>query len=497
MLFLKRFLIIALTLSVLTVLEVSSDESILNSKPSQEDVLKRISDRNQQEEILKDLLNSNQDRKQKEDYADLFDLSIKHTFIIEFTTEEWEGLINDMETYFEQFGSYKSNNYRNVTVTYIADDEIFTIEDVGIRSKGNIYSRTLPVDSSGNVLEIHYMLKFNETFDLDENTTEYDALKKREVFNIEQLLFKRNNTGDPSYLNEIYSYHMFEEAGVPIPQGTLAEVRIVIDGKVENIYLYNVFEHFDEEFIRNSIQDEPTKEVGDLYKGSYSGTLDPITESYLYGIRNWETNHRPIYSLETNKDYKRYGVLINFSEELNNPNLVERKTFLQNNFEIDNFIRAMAINVLTGNPDDYRGNGNNFYYYFDENQVMTYLPFDYDNSFGSGWTGTDNGTPFGNGHCNYTLCNDIYEWAMLPWANFGIPLWDNVIVYEEYQLLYEDYLMEYIDSGLFSVEAYQAMFDQAEALYGDDHEMIFDKAYFINEKIRVVTEDVEYYRNQR
>lgn len=490
MIWLKRVIIITMIFSTLVYLEANAKDTLFLTLPTTEDVIKSIEDKNRQEEVINEQLEQNQGRDQDADYQTLFDMTVKHTFIIEFTQEEWDGLINDMEEYYDMFGSYRSNNYRNVTVTYIADDETFTIENVGIRSKGNIYSRWLPVDSAGNVIEIHYMMKFNETFDLEEGTEEYNALKKREVFDQEQLLFKRNNTGDPSYINEIFSYQMFRQMEVPVPSATLAEVQIVIDGRVENVYLYNVFEHFDEEFIRRHLQEEPTKAVGDLYKVSWSGTLDPIYDESLIGIREWETNTRPVYALETNKDNPNYDYLIDYSFDFNQLNLDTRKEFIDQYFNVDSFLRAMAVNVMTGNPDDYRGNGNNFYYYFDEEGVLTYLPFDYDNSFGSGW-------PAAEGHCNYTLCNDIYEWGFLPWNYFGIPLWDNVIYYEEYQILYENYLMQIIDEGIFSEASYLEMFNIAYQLYGDDHDMYYDKSYYIREKIRVVEEDVEYYRNQR
>ncbi len=490
----KRILVLSLVATTLVVLEVSADETLLLNIPSTEDVIKGIEDKNKQQEELDKLfekeLKLSQEHNQAEDYDKLFDMSVKHTFLIEFTQEEWDGLINDMTSYYNEFGSYRSNNYRNVTITYTADDETYVIENVGIRSKGNIYSRGLPVDQYGNVTEIHYMMKFNETFDLVEGTEEYDALKKREVFEQEQLLFKRNNTNDPSYINEIFSYQMFNQADVPVPKGTLAEVHIVIDGRVENTHLYNVFEHFDEEFIRRYLQDIPTKEVGDLYKVSWSGTLEPINDAWLYGVRDWENNMRPIYALETNKDAPNYEYLVEYSHLFNQSNINDRKTFINDYFDVDTFLRTMAINVLTGNPDDYRGNGNNFLYYFDEEGVMTYLPFDYDNSFGSGWPATE-------GHCNYTLCNEIYEWGWLPWNDFSIPLWDNVIMFEENRIIYENYLMEYIETGVFSEQAYLDMFELAESLYGEDHVMYYDKQFFIREKIRVVTEDVEYYQNQR
>jgi len=471
-------------------LEASTEDSLLVNLPTQEEILQEIENKNNQQQLINDILNNAQKRDQEQDYTQLFDHSIRHTFIIEFTQEEWDGLISDMTNYFDQFGSYKSNNYRNVTVTYIAGDDIFTIENVGIRSKGNIYSRVLPVDAFGNVVDIHYMMKFNETFDLIEGTNEYNALKTREVFNLEQLLFKRNNQYDPSYTNEVFAYHLFNEAGVIVPNASFAEVQIVIDGKVEKVSLYNIFEHYDEEFIRRYFQDVPSDTVGDLYKGSWSGTLDPITDDSLYGVRDWTIDYRPIYSKETNKEVDDYSNLINFSLGINDPNLIARKNYLMRYFDTDNFIRAMAVNVLLGSPDDYRGNGNNFYYYFDESNYMTYIPFDYDNSMGNGWDGLP-------AFINYTLGNDIYDWGHFDWNYFGIPLWDNLIYYEEYQILYENYLMEFIDTGLFSEEAYLDMYHHVEDLYGDDFVLYYDKEYYITEKIRVVTEQVEYYRNNR
>lgn len=471
----------------LVTLEVSTEDTLLLNLPTHQDVLDGIEEKNKQQEDINKYLEEATDRNQEDDYENLFDYRIRHTFIFEFSQQEWDGLLTDMYEYYDQYGNFKSNNYRNIDVTYISEDEAFTIEDVGIRTKGNVYSRIPPQDSQGNVVDVHYMLKFNETFDYDEKTEKYTELKKREVFNIEQLLFKRNNQNDPTYTNEVFAYNMFREAGVIVPSASFAEVRIVIDGKVEKVSFYNIFEHYDEEFIRRYFIDNKDEGMGDLYKGQWSATLDPIFSEDEYGVRDWTTNYRPLYSKETNKTEDNYDMLVDFSYGINQGTAQSRLSFLEANFDCDNFMRAMAINVLTGNPDDYRSNGNNFYYYFDENGFMTYVPFDYDNSMGNGW----NGTP---AFVEYTLGNDIYEWGHFDFNDFGIPLWDNLIEHEKYQILYENYLMEYIETGLFSEESYLEIFNNVENLYSDEFTFFYDKEYFINKKIEVVTEDVTYYR---
>ncbi|MBU1020896.1 MAG: hypothetical protein KJ847_06735, partial [Firmicutes bacterium] len=259
------FLILGITLITL---EITTEESLMSNLPTYQDVLAGLKEKQEREQEIIDEINNttgniSERLYQEQEYEKLFDHTVRHTFIIEFTRSEFNGLIDDMEAYNDIFGSYRSNNYRRVNVTYIADGEVQTINEVGFRSKGNDYSRRLPISENGKAREIHFMLKFNETFDYFEGSQTYQDLKTREVFNLEQLLFKWNNQYDPSYSNEIYSFEMFQKIGVVIPEASYTEVRIVIDGVVEMVSLYNVFEQFDEEFVRKHLQDEPTKVVGD------------------------------------------------------------------------------------------------------------------------------------------------------------------------------------------------------------------------------------------
>ena len=113
------------------------------------------------------------DRDKPQDYQNLFDDSIKHTFILDFDSSEWQRLIDSMNEYYDMFGSYKSNEYVKADVSYYGDDELISIPDVGIRSKGNNYSRRLPINNEGDVIPIHYVMKFNETFDTTFGSQEY------------------------------------------------------------------------------------------------------------------------------------------------------------------------------------------------------------------------------------------------------------------------------------------------------------------------------------
>jgi len=514
----KRGAILLTVVIMLVVLYATSSENLLENLPSESDIISSILQKQEQEadllkqitkdqeQAIKDLENERQKiiddltvtvpipkvDTDIEDFNQLFDHSIRHTFIVDFTSDEFFGLVNDMYEYNQEFGwiDFRNNNYHKVSVTYIDDDSTMTIEDVGIRTKGNVYSRRVPWDGN-NVIDTHYVLKFNETFNFVEGTPEYEELKTREVFNIEKLIFKYNNTNDPAVSNEVYSTELFSQMGVVMPKASYAELIIKIDGVVKNSSLYNIFEFPDEEFLRRVYNEEDVKEVGNFYKMVYPADLTPIFDQNNIGVRDWVSGFRPIYGRETNKLNTDYSDLVDFTFALSDTNLINRKAYLEANFDVDSFLRSMAVNVLVGNPDDYRGNLNNYYMYIDTSGYTTYIPFDYDNSLGSGWPGDDNFSRF-------TLDNDIYDWGRISWGVYTErPLVDNILEYEEYQILYENYLEELIETGYFSYSTYDAFVNVPKSLYGDLYYINNDKQYFFDEKIIDTIVQIKYYRDQR
>lgn len=543
----KRILIISTLLLVLLLLSLNSEESLLLNLPSELEIINILAtERAQKEELIraqidyletqkklvsyyKEQLKTQQDyitlqqleyeeerlkaieetlkkeytlndRDKPQDYQNLFDDRIKHTFVIDFDSVEWERLNQSMNMYFNEFGTFRSNEYVKTNVTYFGDEEMIFIPDVGVRTKGNDFSRYPPQESNGTIRPVHYVIKFNETFDEEEGTLEYEWLKTREIFDLEKLALKWNRNFDPTYISELYAHRLFQEAGVIMPKITLTKVIIRIDGVVRMTELYTAQEYMDEEFIRRNFITDPSNDVGDLYKVIFPGTLEPITNMNMVGIRDWRTNTRPVYGKETNQDSLDYAPLLRFTRDLDRYTGETLQIFLEDKFNVDMFIRSMAANVLLGNPDDYRGNANNYYLYFGQDDYLTYIPFDYDHCMGQGWDGAYTmifwETPV---FINYSIGNDIYIWegnSFTPLSD-NTPLVDKVLEFEEFQILYENYLEEFITEGYFSMEYFSNLFDNFQSLYGDEFTMTNNKEFYITAKTRNVLEDVEIYRNKR
>ena len=165
---------------------------------------------------------------------------------------------HDDSTYFDY--------YVPCTFSYTMNGVTTTIEEVGIREKGNL-SRRAPLDNGNFSLNTlaHYKLSFKETFDGDEydninelkkfkktwaNETLRSERKNRRLFDMEKIDIKWNRNDDKSKVRQSYALKTFRENGVLAPNSTLANVTLGITGKSPINTTYEVFECIDSVFIK-------------------------------------------------------------------------------------------------------------------------------------------------------------------------------------------------------------------------------------------------------
>ena len=104
------------------------------------------------------------------------------------------------------------------------------------------------------------------------------------------------------------------------------------------------------------------------------------------------------------------------------------KAFYEKWFDVDFFLKTYAINILCGMDDDYWGNGNNFYLYFDTGKNGTgkvyFIPFDYDNTLGA------------------SIKEGGFKHNPLTWGRGqNRPLIDRLISVPEYKAKFKEYLL--------------------------------------------------------
>ena len=427
-----------------------------------------------------------------ESYDRLFNDDIEKSITIVISQEEWDHLDEVMLDYYDNFGSYRSGVYAKAQMIYQDELGSIDIENIGFRTRGGAFSRNPIQDDEGNLNPSHFKLSFHEVFD------DLTSLNNgRTVFQMEELDMKWNRNEDSTYLSEKFALDLMADFGVYAAKSTLVKLYLKIGDTTTFYGVYTVFEPIDQLFLERRMTDIHAE--GDLYKSlwqSYGAAT--LWDSYPYdaiGQKDASINYRPTYDIKTNKSSYDREALEGFIESVSQLNGEAFKTYIEAHFDVDRFIRYLAVNALIGNPDDYRSMGNNYYLYFDSfDEKWTIIPYDFDHGLGQGW----------NPYEDYSVSLDIYEWETLNGVKRP-PLSDKILKIKEYQLLYESYLKELMDekNAYFSFDAFQELFNQQKALYAKDLDsalipVIFDLRNvetYMQDKIEEISRQISFYEN--
>ena len=141
-------------------------------------------------------------------------------------------------------------------------------------------------------------------------------------------------------------------------------------------------------------------------------------------------------------DFAAFVALINNTSSNDFPNAI------MNAFDVDVFLKRSALDVLTGNWDDYYSNANNYHLFLNpETRRWVYIPYDFDNSSGIHWDSVD----WAN--------RNIYSWenfsGSTPLATriFGVTEFRNRYTYYLKQMLGTIYTNTALDPALFHYRA--------------------------------------------
>jgi len=429
----------------------------------------------------------------RQGYEALFTVGVLHDIEIVISAAEWRGLLQDMADYAQDDpdGRPMTGNYRKATFVYRGTAGDAVIEEVGFRTKGHL-NRPYPQDQFGNLHRAHFKIKFNKAFDQTEGTPEYETRNQRRFAKLRELELRMNTNNasegawDTSQMREFYGYELMRRAGVNASRVGSARLWIVIGGVRHYFGIFTLIEPVDKSFLTKRYGSAAND--GNLYKCAWSASgpanLGPIDDPNgfehplagdprILGVKDWQSHYRPTYDLKTNTDQPDHIVFLDFVRNLDTLDGEALKEYLDASFEIDRFLRYLAINVLIGKWDDYWAIGNNYFLYFNNDGKVEYYPTDLDMAFGEGFALFDTHTV------------GIYEWgnrtreliklfnpdADEDWldenAELDYPLVEKVFEIEEYRQTYEHYLTEFMkpENKLFTFSEYERMFNKMHSLY--------------------------------
>ncbi|MBO6514758.1 MAG: CotH kinase family protein, partial [Phycisphaerales bacterium] len=255
-----------------------------------------------------------------------------------------------------------NNTYRVCTVRIVNSKTDTTVTNVGIRPRGN---------TSRNAIKKSWKLKFNE-FE-----------PGREIFGLEKLNLN-GHQNDPSVIRGKLAWDIYNQFGVPSPRASMVHL-IINDGALVNDVYANV-EQIDDEFLEAWFGDD----TGNLYQCRFKGARADLRFVAPGDANTYETLGDPTYELENDSGANQFADLAEFILFIDTATDQEFAEQINARFNVDTFLRAMAVDCVNGHWDNIWYGANNYFLYLNpDTDVFEYIPFDLDNTYGIDFFSTD------------------------------------------------------------------------------------------------------------
>ncbi len=222
-----------------------------------------------------------------------------------------------------------------------------------------------PVDSIGVRLKgfsSYWGSEFKKSIKLDFNEyipgKRFDGLKKLNL---------NNGEGDPSMNRDMICFDVMRNNGVRAPR--VAHAKVFLNDTYWGVY--SLVEQIDKTFVKENFQDGN----GNLFKN--------IGWTQLQYNGDSPNDYVEEIELKTNEDENDWSGFLNLVDVINNSTNAEFKEQIGEVFNVDLFLRTLAVDVVTNNWDSYMDHGRNFYIYEEPvSGKFQWIPWDYNLAMG-------------------------------------------------------------------------------------------------------------------
>ncbi|MBL7816784.1 MAG: CotH kinase family protein [Saprospiraceae bacterium] len=305
---------------------------------------------------------------------------------------------------------YRNVNYDgNIRANFIFFDGLRrdTMLNVGFRLRGN---------TSRSAGKKNFKVKFNAYT----KGVKYQGVKELNL---------NGQHNDPTLVREKLYYDVWNAFGLPPRRASFSKV--YINGNYFG--LYTSIEEMDDEWLKKAYGS--SNDTGNLYKCTYPADLKYINDnqtSYKNVTSSTATGGRA-YDLKTNELADDYSDLVMLIKKGNQSTTANLPTELSQILDIDQMLKAYAVEVMLGHWDDYAYNKNNYFLYHNpKTNRFEFVSYDTDNTFGIDWVNKD----WGN--------RPIYTWHS---PTNGI-LIENILKVPFYKNRYSFHLKTLMDTEL-------------------------------------------------
>jgi hypothetical protein len=329
-----------------------------------------------------------------------------------------------------------------------------TVSNVGFRLRGNT-SRFSQKKS------------FKISFDEYEPGRRYQGVKKINL---------NGQHNDPTMVREKLFYDIWHKSG-------MAERRTSFVKLFINQTYYGLYTNL-EEFDKDWLQRVYGEKQGNLYKCTYPADLvyHGSDQQYYKNIASGSSTGGRAYDLQTNETEDDYSDLVELITLLDKPADSAFAVLIEQSLNIEGLLKAFAIDVATGNWDDYMYIGNNYFLYHNSiSGKFEFITYDTDNTFGIDWVSQD----WTNRNC--------FEWYNQTEPR---PLVEKILAIPKYMSKYQHYL-DTITNDILDLNLVFQHIDSLETLITEaaktDAYRTLDYGYTISDFHNGFTQKVDYH----
>lgn len=295
------------------------------------------------------------------DYKIVFPQNSVNRMDIIIDPDNWDKMVVDMTAKYGKFGSRgpQINPIFREDPVFVPCSLIFNGKEwyqVGIRFKGN--SSLFTAWKTG-------IWKLAFKLDFDEFEEQYPEIKDQRFYGFKQIALA-NNFHDVSFLREKIVPGIFRSIGVKAPY--TAYYKLFIDHGHGPVYfgLYTAVEVVDD----TMLQTQFGSDYGNCYKPEHEGAT---FDSGKFNERDFEK--------KTNVKEADFDDIIELFEKLHSSDRNFDRDRWMNNlesiFNVDIFLKWIAVNTVIQNWDTYGQMSHNYYLYNDPNNgQITWIPWD-------------------------------------------------------------------------------------------------------------------------
>ncbi|WP_445777587.1 CotH kinase family protein [Shewanella sp.] len=356
------------------------------------------------------------------------DTEVKRLDIVVNQTR-WQSMLDNLTDLYGTFGRTSSSSLVD------EDDPIFVPAEVfyngtqwyrvGIRFKGN---SSLQTSWQQGILKLALKLDFDEFED------DYPQIKNQRFYGFKKFSLK-NNFDDESMLREKVAADVFKDAGLAVSHTGFYTLYIDHGDGPEYFGLYTLVEEVDDTLIDTQF----SSDEGNLYKPEDDGAM------FVEGSFNQDD-----FEKKTNEDDEDWSDIEALFSALHDDTYTSDpatwRTNLEAVFDVDVFLKYLAVNGIIQNWDTYGRMPHNYYLYNNpETSKLTWIPW-------------DNNEAFQDGKQGGALALNFSDLNSSSW-----PLISKLYADDVYRERYNEYLLEVI-SDAFETNKMQAKYNTYSAL---------------------------------